>query len=86
MNREANFRSVVKTARMTDVPPDGADIETYGDARRDAILWAHDEIDRLTEREGQLREASACPPDSDLVSWVRMLADAWCKQQAGGGK
>lgn len=45
--REANFRSVVKIARATDEPCPGDPIETYGDARRDALLWADDEIDRL---------------------------------------
>jgi hypothetical protein len=49
MNREANFRQVVKTTRATDVPPPGEEIETYGDARRDAILWADEEITRLRE-------------------------------------
>lgn len=45
--REANFRSVVKIARATDEPCLGDPIETYGDARRDALLWADDEIERL---------------------------------------
>jgi hypothetical protein len=40
-----------------------------------------DEIDRLVQREGELREASACPPDSDLLSWVRMVADEWQRRQ-----
>ena len=45
--REANFRQVVKTTRATDEPMPGETIETYGDARRNAILWADQEIERL---------------------------------------
>lgn len=49
MNREANFRQIVKTTRVTDEPMPGEEIKTYGDARRDAILWADEEIKRLTK-------------------------------------
>jgi hypothetical protein len=49
MNREANFRQIVKTSRVTDEPMPGQEIKTYGDARRDAILWADEEIERLTK-------------------------------------
>ena len=47
MSREANFRQIVRTARVTDEPMRGEEIKTYGDARRDAILWADEEIKRL---------------------------------------
>ena len=53
--REANFRSVVKIARATDEPCPGDPIETYGDARRDALLWADDEIDRLRAERAEAR-------------------------------
>ena len=50
MKREANFRQIVKTTRITDVPIPGEKIKTYGDARRDAILWADDKIKRLRKK------------------------------------
>jgi hypothetical protein len=40
------------------------------------------EIERLEEREGGLRDAAMCPPDCDLLTWVRMLGDEWHKQMA----
>ena len=50
MNREANFRQIVRTTRVTDEPMPGEEIKTYGDARRDAILWADEEIKRLRKK------------------------------------
>ena len=36
-----------------------------------------DELERLEDRLDQLREVSECPPDCDLLTWVRTLADCW---------
>ena len=50
MNRRQNFYRVLKITRATDEPPAGAEIDAYGDARRDAILWAAEEIERLKSK------------------------------------
>jgi hypothetical protein len=54
-----------------------------GVRQRDAKLAEQQaEIERLEEREGGLRDAAMCPPDCDLLTWVRMLGDEWHKQMA----